>query len=42
MKVKYGCISVCGCGLQLLRMTREQLIIRGRIDAVSLHRRDTY
>ena len=42
VKVKYGCISVCGCGLQLLRMTREQLIIRGRIDAVSLHRRDTY
>lgn len=39
VKVKYGCISVCGCGLELLRMTREQLVICGRIDAVSLHRR---
>ena len=42
VKVKYGCISVCGCGLQLLRMTREQLIISGRIDGVSLHRREKH
>lgn len=39
VKVTYGCVSVCGCGLQLLRMTREQLVIQGRIDAVSLIRR---
>ena len=39
VKVKFGCISVCGCGLELLKMTREQLVIRGRIDAVTLQRR---
>lgn len=40
VKVKFGCIHVCGCGLELLRMTREQLVIRGRIDGVTLQRRD--
>ena len=39
VKVRYGCISVCGCGLELIRMTREQLVIRGRIDTVTLLRR---
>lgn len=39
VKVRYGCVSVCGCRLELLRMTREQLVIRGRIDSVTLHRR---
>ena len=40
IKVNYGCVSVCGCGLELLKMTREQLVIRGRINGVSLHGRD--
>lgn len=40
VKVKYGCICVCGRGLELLRMTREQLVIRGKIDAVTLQRRE--
>lgn len=39
VKVKYGVVSVEGCGLELARMSREQLIIRGRIDRVSLNRR---
>lgn len=39
VKVKYGYVCICGCGLELLRMTREQLVIRGRIDAVTLQRR---
>lgn len=39
VKVKYGFVCVCGCGLELIRMTREQLVISGRIDAVSLVRR---
>ncbi len=38
VKVKYGCVSVCGCQLELMRMTREQLVICGRIDGVSLQR----
>lgn len=39
--VKFGQVTVCGCGLELCRMTREQLIICGRIDTISLIRRDT-
>lgn len=39
VKVKYGLVCVCGCGLELMRMTREQLVIRGRIDGISLNRR---
>lgn len=39
VKVKYGELTVCGCGLELARMTREQLVISGRIDCVTLQRR---
>lgn len=40
VKVKYGQVAVQGCGLELARMTKEQLIICGRIDSVTLLRRD--
>lgn len=39
IKVKYGLVSVCGRCLRLSLMTKEQLIISGRIDCVSLIRR---
>lgn len=39
VKVRYGVVTVCGCGLELIRMTKEQLVICGRIDVVSLQRR---
>lgn len=39
VKVKYGQLRVCGCGLELARMSKEQLVIRGRIDSVNLIRR---
>lgn len=39
VKVRYGIVSVCGCGLELTQMTREQLIVSGRIDGIQLHRR---
>ena len=39
VNVKYGILQVQGCGLELSRMTREQLIISGRIDCVQLLRR---
>lgn len=39
VKVRYGQVAVCGCGLELTRMTREQLVISGRIDCVQLLRR---
>lgn len=37
--VKYGVVCVCGSGLELSCMTKEQLVICGRIDAIALHRR---
>lgn len=40
VNVNYGAVCVCGCGLELIRMTKEQLVIRGRIDSVSLQRRN--
>lgn len=39
VKVKYGILCVSGCGLELSRMTKEQLVISGRIDCVTLQRR---
>ena len=39
VKVKFGIISVCGRNLELIRMTKEQLIIAGKIEQVELMRR---
>lgn len=39
VKVKYGQVCVCGGCLELTRMTKEQLVISGRIDCVKLLRR---
>ena len=39
VKVKFGHLAISGCNLELTRMTRDQLIITGRIDTVTVHRR---
>lgn len=39
VKVRYGIVCICGCGLELTRMSREQLVISGRIDSIQLQRR---
>lgn len=39
VKVKCGIIAVCGCDLELSQMTRQQLVICGRIDTLSIARR---
>lgn len=39
VKVKYGHVRIDGCGLELSRMSKEQLIISGRIDSIVLLRR---
>lgn len=39
VKVRFGCIAVCGQGLELNRMSKDQLVISGRIEAVQLCRR---
>lgn len=38
VKVSYGQLRVCGCGLTLACMTKQRLIIAGRIDGLSLLR----
>lgn len=40
VKVKYGLVQVCGSCLELRCMTKDQLVISGRIDGVLLKRRD--
>lgn len=39
VKVSYGQVCVCGSGLELTCMTREQLVISGCIGCIQLHRR---
>ena len=40
VNVKYGSVSVCGCDLEVMHMSNEQLVIFGSIRNISLHRRD--
>lgn len=39
VSVSYGSVCINGCGLELVRMTHQQLVIAGRIDSVCLQRR---
>lgn len=39
VKVRYGQVEISGCGLELACMSREQLVITGRIDSICLLRR---
>lgn len=39
VRVKYGLVQVCGSCLELRCMTKEQLVISGCIDCVTLKRR---
>ncbi len=39
VKVPFGTVCVCGYKLEILRMTKEQLIICGCIHSVGLQRR---
>ena len=40
VRVKYGFVVVIGRQLELAQMTKEQLIITGKIDTVQLERSD--
>lgn len=40
VKVKFGCVIVCGQNMVLSRMTKEQLLINGCIETVRFCRRD--
>ena len=39
--VKYGMLQVCGSCLELRCMTKEQLVISGKIDCIVLKRRNS-
>lgn len=39
VNVRYGSVCISGCGLEVTRMSREQLVITGRIDCLQLQRR---
>lgn len=38
VKVSYGQLRICGSGLELARMTKQQLVITGQIDSLLLCR----
>lgn len=38
VKVKYGTVCVFGDGLEMIRLTKDQLVISGKIDGVQLCR----
>ena len=38
VRVQYGEISITGTGLDMARMSREVLVITGRMDCITLHR----
>lgn len=40
VRVKYGKLMVFGCRLHLACMTRERLVISGRIDGMKVERRE--
>ena len=40
VRVKFGCYIVCGSDLELRHMTRETVVISGKIDMVTLTRRN--
>ena len=40
INVSFGAVSVAGSGLEIARMSRDQLVISGKICSVTLHRRD--
>lgn len=39
VRVCYGTVCVCGAGLELCRMTGDQLVISGRIDQITVSRK---
>ena len=39
IRVSYGIVVVHGCNLELMKMTKEQLVISGQIDCVALQRK---
>lgn len=41
IKMKFGCVEICGKGMQLSQLTKSQLVVSGRITGLQLIRRRT-
>ena len=39
VKVRYGFVCVCGLEMELARMTKDQLVITGKIGSVTIQRK---
>ena len=39
VKVNFGWLSIHGCGLELRQMSKQQLVVSGRIDGIGLRRK---
>ena len=39
VKVGFGWLCITGCGLELRQMSKQQLVISGRIDGIGLRRK---
>ena len=40
VKVHYGLVCISGSGLELTKMTKDKIVVSGRIDGVTLRRED--
>ena len=40
VKVKFGTVVISGCGMVISQICQGKLVISGRIDSVTLHRRE--
>ena len=38
VRLSFGIVQVCGCGLKIVNMTKAQLVIYGQIQIVSMQR----
>ena len=39
VKVKYGLLCICGMGMELAKMTKDQLVNTGRIGSITIQRK---
>ena len=39
VELSFGAVCICGENLEMTRMTRQQLVVTGRVDSVQLQRR---
>lgn len=40
IQVKYGRVCIDGCGMELVHMTKERLLICGKIHSITVHREE--